>query len=111
MIRDRGRIKWTAMMLPEHLAELREWVAEDAYEEQPDIDEWTLQEFQKQLDIACQSGCEIRVRTWENGKTTNTTGILKGLDHRLKTIYIADGSAVHRLSLETLVGIETIGLD
>ena len=98
MIRDRGRIKWTAMMLPEHLAELRGWVAEDAYEEQPDIDEWTLREFQQQLDIARQSGCEVRVETWENGKITNTTGILTRVRPSLKVIYIADGLAVLTLA-------------
>lgn len=108
LIRDRGRIKWTAMMLPEHLTQLRDWVGEDAYEEKPDIDEWTLQEFQQQLHIACQSRCEIRIKTWENGKITDTTGILKGLDDRLRLIYVVDGLAVHKISLGTLVGIETI---
>lgn len=28
-VKDRGRIKWTAMMLPEHIKELRAWQNED----------------------------------------------------------------------------------
>ena len=39
MIRDRGRKKWTAMMLPEHITKLRDWVGKDSYEEKPAIDE------------------------------------------------------------------------
>jgi len=35
MIRDRGNIKWTAMMLSEHVTELRRWQDEDHYEERP----------------------------------------------------------------------------
>ncbi|MDP4083760.1 MAG: YolD-like family protein [Bacillota bacterium] len=39
MIRDRGRIKWTAMMLPEHVKLLRDWVKEDTYEQKKRLDE------------------------------------------------------------------------
>ena len=28
MIRDRGRMKWVSMMLPEHVRVLREWAEE-----------------------------------------------------------------------------------
>jgi len=27
-LKERGKIKWTAMMLPEHVAQLREWQAD-----------------------------------------------------------------------------------
>ena len=43
MIRDRGRIKWVSMMLPEHIKLLRDWVKEDQYEEQKEIDEQQLE--------------------------------------------------------------------
>ena len=34
MIRDRGTIKWTAMMLPEHVQKIKQWKRE-AYAEAP----------------------------------------------------------------------------
>ena len=111
MIRDRGRIKWTAVMLTEHLTELRDWMGEDNYERKPNIDEWSLQEFQQQLDIAYQARCEVRIRTWENGLFTDTTGILKRLDTRLQVIYIEDNSKLQKNSLNTIVCIETIDLN
>ncbi|MER2088342.1 MAG: YolD-like family protein [Sporosarcina sp.] len=111
MNRDRGRIKWTAMMLTEHLEKLRDWTGEDDYEVKPDIDEWTLQEFQQQLDIAYQSQCEVRIKTWEKGTLVDTIGILKRLDNRLQLIYITAGMEVRKISLNTVVGIETIGFD
>ncbi|WP_203248785.1 YolD-like family protein [Sporosarcina beigongshangi] len=111
MIRDRGRIKWTAMMLPEHLAKLRDWVGEDDFEEKPDIDEWTLQEFQQQLAIAYQSNCEIRVKTWNIGVLANITGILTRIDEQARLIYITDGLTVQKILLNSIVGIETITTD
>ncbi|WP_342505057.1 YolD-like family protein [Sporosarcina sp. FSL K6-2383] len=111
MIRDRGHIKWTAMMLPEHLTKLREWVGEDGYEEKPDIDEWTLQEFQQQLAIAYQSQCEIRVKTWNKGMLADITGTLTKLDEQAQLIYVTDGLTMQKLLLNTIVGIETVTLD
>jgi hypothetical protein len=43
MIRDRGRIKWVSMMLPEHVKVLREWAQEDAYQTRKELDEQQLE--------------------------------------------------------------------
>lgn len=52
MIRDRGRIKWTAMMLPEHVKLLRDWVKEDMYEQKRNIDEQQLESMNEILSEA-----------------------------------------------------------
>ncbi|WLD91922.1 YolD-like family protein [Alkalihalobacillus sp. AL-G] len=44
-IRDRGNIKWTAMMLPEHVKLLRDWKEEDRIQQKPDLDEQKLEEM------------------------------------------------------------------
>lgn len=111
MIRDRGSKKWTAMMLPEHLTQLRDWVREDEYEEKPEIDECTLQAFQQQLDIAYQSRCEMRIKTWEKGLFAETTGSLTKLDEQAQLIYIVDEGVVQKILLSTIVGIEMTTLD
>lgn len=111
MIRDRGAKKWTAMMLPEHLIQLRDWMGEDDYEEKPLIDEWILQEFQQQLAIAYQSQCEIRVKTWEKGILADTIDILTRLDEQAQLIHVTDGLNVQKILLDKIIGIETVTLD
>lgn len=39
MLRDRGRIKWTAMMLPEHVKMLRVWQQEEGRVKAVEVDE------------------------------------------------------------------------
>ena len=39
MIRDRGKIKWTSMMLPEHVQLIREWAASTGDEKPKILDE------------------------------------------------------------------------
>ncbi len=42
MLKDRGNIKWTSLMLPEHVGKLRSWEKEDRRLQKPELDE---QEF------------------------------------------------------------------
>lgn len=65
MIRDRGNIKWNAMMLPEHVKMLREWHAQDDYVQKPELDEWALQELSDQLQIAYENKLEVELSVWE----------------------------------------------
>lgn len=43
LLRDRGRIKWVSMMLPEHVKVLREWAQEDTYQTKKELDEQQLE--------------------------------------------------------------------
>ncbi|WP_342538297.1 MULTISPECIES: YolD-like family protein [unclassified Sporosarcina] len=51
-IRDRGNVKWTAMMLSEHVAELHRWQNEDNYEGRPELDDYDLQAIQYEIEVA-----------------------------------------------------------
>ena len=74
--RDRGRIKWTAMMLPEHVSALREWQEEDILGDRPELNEWDLQLIQEEIEFAYKRKCQTLIRTWENGKITEFQGEL-----------------------------------
>jgi hypothetical protein len=66
MIRDRGNIKWTAMMLPEHIIELRNWMDKDHYEERPELSEWDLQSIQEEIEVSYKPKCETLIKTWKD---------------------------------------------
>ena len=52
--RDRGTIKWTAMMLTEHIKLLREWYDEDNFVLEPQLDEFDFEELAHQIQTAVQ---------------------------------------------------------
>ena len=80
MIRDRGNIKWTAMMLPEHLRELRKWQAEDNLVKRPDLSEWDLQQIQQEIDRAIRSRKLTEVQTWSDGILRKDVGVIASAD-------------------------------
>lgn len=91
MLKDRGNIKWTAMMLPEHIHELRKWEAEGDLVKRPELTEWDLQEIQAEIDTAMRRQCQVEVQTWRAGEIRTHTGTIENLDTRLKLIGVADG--------------------
>ncbi|MDN4492036.1 YolD-like family protein [Ureibacillus aquaedulcis] len=102
MIRDRGNIKWNAMMLPEHVKVLREWHEKDNYVEKPELDEWALQELSEQLQIACNNHTQVEIKIWEAAHIFTATGIISKLDAAKGTLYFEDG---RRFPFHFIVGL------
>ena len=61
MIRDRGKIKWTSMMLPEHVSMLRDWAQEDSYETRNELDEQKIEEINHVIAEAMEYGVSVRI--------------------------------------------------
>ena len=77
--RDRGTIKWTAMMLPEHVKLLHEWQAEDDYVPKPQHDEYDFEELAHQIKTAVQTNSLVHVTYWQNGEAFSVEGTVQAL--------------------------------
>ncbi len=62
MLRDRGRIKWTAMMLPEHVRLLREWQEEEGHKKTIEVDEQQLEEWHYIIEEAMANHTPLHIR-------------------------------------------------
>lgn len=80
MIRDRGTIKWTAMMLPEHVKLLRELHEDRDKQEKPLLDEGALEEMDRMLGLAIETKLPIQINYFEKGYFKNLTGLAKRYD-------------------------------
>src|SRR5690606_75550 len=63
-IKDRGRIKWTAMMLTEHVDMLKEWQEEDRYNSRPALNEFDLEAIFEEIQLAYKRQCDVEIRIW-----------------------------------------------
>ncbi len=68
MLRDRGRIKWTALMLPEHVERLRAWQAEDEQPVRREPDEQQLEEWDCLLAGAMETNEPVSLVHWQKGR-------------------------------------------
>lgn len=107
-IKDRGRIKWTAMMLPEHTVELRDWYAEDDLTDRPELSEWDLAAIQEEIEIAFKRKCETLVKTWSDGKVILHQGTIENIDLHNKTILLADPFGDEQISIKKIISAQCI---
>lgn len=106
MIRDRGNIKWTSMMLPEHVKELREWKEEDGKNQKPELDEQKMEEMN---DVICEAMAFHRPLTFhyfEKGMTNVVKGYVHYIDQLKMDLRIVDmNERRQNISFESLVHV------
>lgn len=94
MNKDRGTIKWNAMMLPEHVKLLREWAEEDRYSAKPELDEWAWQELSEQLRTAYECQVDIKIRMWSPTKKEVVVDRIVNIDEKKQRIYLQQGQVI-----------------
>lgn len=107
MIKDRGNIKWTAMMLPEHVAMLRELQQNKDYQSKPIIDDQRLEELNQLIYDYLQINVTVVVTYYSKGTYDTLKGIIKDMDPFEKElrIIVEDTQHVQRIKVCKIVDI------
>lgn len=106
MIRDRGRIKWTSMMLPEHVKLLRDWVKEDRYEEKKEMDEQQLELMNEALSEAIEFDQSVTITHYQNHHYEMVIGKIHSQDELTQKLHIVDRfEDVHRILISDIIDI------
>ncbi|MGD7047694.1 YolD-like family protein [Rossellomorea marisflavi] len=110
-IRDRGRIKWTAMMLPEHVKELRDMWEQFEREEKPINDLFTISENEERINYAMEYNLAIMFKVWRDlpGRCEEFTGRVHYINPSDKKLWIEceDGS-FERVGFQDVVTVNVI---
>ncbi|PLT28252.1 YolD-like family protein [Peribacillus deserti] len=107
MIRDRGRIKWTSMMLPEHVKLLRDWAHEDTYEEQAETDEQQMEQMNMVIGEAMEQGKDVTITYYANHRHNLLIGSIHYYNDWEKKLHVVDRfSDPHYLRLAEIVDVQ-----
>ena len=101
--RDRGNIKWNALMLPEHVKLLREWQEEDKKIAKPQLGEWQLEEMNAQLQMAYEQKLPIVLDFWRGDAYYTITSKLLRFDNTAKKLYFSTGEVIR---IDEIVNVE-----
>ncbi|WP_144547586.1 YolD-like family protein [Bacillus sp. X1(2014)] len=106
MIRDRGRIKWTSMMLPEHVKLLRDWVKEDRYEQKREMDEQQLELMNEILSEAIEYDQYVTITHYRNRNYEIVIGKIHYWDELTQRLHVLDRfEEVHRIPIDAIADI------
>ncbi|WP_432355558.1 YolD-like family protein [Sporosarcina sp. A2] len=106
MLRDRGKIKWTSLMLPEHIERLRAWQAEDALPTRSEPDEQQLEEWNYIIASAMEIHQAIAITHWQTGQPVTEEFHVHCLEPERKQLRVVTQEGAARIL--SLFDIETI---
>jgi hypothetical protein len=91
MVNDRGSIKWTSLMLPEHVELLRTIWREDKRVTRPNLDEQELEVLNIRLLEAYNEQQLIQIEYYQSGRMVTIRGGIKKFDQLSQTVVIQVG--------------------
>lgn len=111
MIRDRGRIKWTSMMLPEHVKLLRDWVKEDRYEQKREMDEQQLELMNETLSEAIEFDQFVTITHYRKRNYEIVIGKIHYWDELTQRLHVVDRfEEAHRIPMDAIADIRLTDL-
>jgi|SRR5690625_279452 len=107
MLKDRGTIKWTSLMLPEHVQMLKDMWQEDKTDFRPLLDEQLLDELNRHLQTALSQNKKVRLTVHINGQKQIFIGTIVRICVGTKTIYFkTDERVTHTLQISAITNIQ-----
>ncbi|MGY3717049.1 YolD-like family protein [Sutcliffiella cohnii] len=107
MIKDRGTIKWTAMMLPEHVKMIRNLAIEDEYVTKPELDEQQLELLNEKIGEAMEFGSEVTIHYFEDHEIKSIVGNIHYADPVKRRLHVVTGEEVVYLKLDGVINIQS----
>src|SRR5699024_9521681 len=108
MLHDRGTIKWTSLMLPEHVELLKEMWQEDTNVQKPEMDAQEVEITNRKLNHAYHYKDAIRLTVYNNGEIITITGNIKQVDINSKTIRLENRSTERTVSLNNIIKVNEL---
>ncbi|PZX07393.1 YolD-like protein [Psychrobacillus insolitus] len=97
-----------AMMLPEHVALIRQYNKEIKKVPRPDLDEWDLDAIQENIEIAMKRNVDVKIKTWDDGKFIFHNGKIIWVDLGRRTIEMEDVFKSFMLKLDEIVDVTVL---
>ncbi|PLR84538.1 YolD-like family protein [Bacillus sp. V33-4] len=107
MIRDRGKIKWTSMMLPEHVKLLHGWAEQDTFEKKGEPDEQQLELMNETIAEAMEFRKTVTITHYRDHHHELVIGTIHYWDEMTRRLHIVDRfDTFHRLQLADIVDVQ-----
>lgn len=109
-IRDRGKLKWQgAFFMPEHVKMLREIERDMQRMQKPLLDEYQIEEFERQVCEAMEFAQPVKLTIWRDGFTYDEIGRVHYLDPLQKEVRLkTELGTISRIKFADIIAVEII---
>ncbi|MGG3805347.1 YolD-like family protein [Metabacillus fastidiosus] len=107
MIKDRGIIKWQAMMLPEHAQSIKKLKEEEKKIQKPILDEQAIEEIEVNILQAMEFNQSLIFQVYIKGHLKYISGMVHYIDHINKQFRIKDEEdGVHFINFGDVIQVQ-----
>ncbi|RUL48806.1 YolD-like family protein [Lysinibacillus antri] len=106
MNKDRGTIKWTSLMLPEHIQRLRAWENKLHHMPPKEKADWELEELHKTIQQAYQLKMPITFTLYKQDTWQTITGIITAIDLNKQHLLLETDTIVKAISFTAIQAAE-----
>jgi len=108
MIHDRGRIKWSPFLIPEHKKRIAEFYEAENDEAQPELDEQYKDQLQTTLWEAIELKAPICVTYYTERRQKSIEGLICKIDKHEKMLTLdCDGDRA-RIRFDSLISVRLV---
>ncbi|WBX81272.1 YolD-like family protein [Virgibacillus salarius] len=100
-VNDRGNIKWSSIMMPEHIEMLNNIWDEQDRKQKPIIDEQQQEDINLKLHMAVKNDLTVELKYFMNYDYYNAKGKITSIDRQNKYIKVAG----QYLSIESIIDV------
>ena len=109
MIKDRGNKKWTAMMLPEHVAAVKQELINLKKIEKPLLVEDRLAEIEMLIHEAMEYNLLLEFKIFKKGFIESIIGHTHFIDYIKKEFRIKDkNELIHKIPFQKIVDVQKV---
>ena len=107
MIKDRGTMKWTAMMLPEHVQSLKNALDDEDRVKQPLLDEQEIAEIELLILEAMEFNTPLTFKVFNSGFTRLITGSTHYINQMKSQIIFQDVDGYfHHIPFKNIISVQ-----
>jgi len=109
VIRDRGNIKWTAIMLPEHVAAVKQELINLEKVKKPILDEDRLAEIEMLIHEGMEYNYLLEFKLFKKGFIESIIGHTHFIDYIKKEFRIKDkNDLIHKIPFQKIVDVQKV---
>ncbi|PAD35958.1 YolD-like family protein [Terribacillus saccharophilus] len=102
---ERGSIKWTSLMLPEHIQELKQLRQRQYDVNQPILSEDQQEEIQRKVREAYESQAPVTVEYYENKRIHSVSGTIDKVNIGMRRIEISSSTGLDYVNFTSLISL------
>lgn len=90
MLRDRGNIKWTSLMLPGHVSMLKRELLESKKVSRPQLDEQQIEDMENLIRESMAFVFPLQFTVYDDGYFREVKGLVDYINGRTKQLHVVD---------------------